>query len=129
MERKEYVRIHIDLIPQEIIDEYDLHSKKDHNGMVYLEVGKGMYGLPQAGILANKLLAKRLAEDGYFQTPHTPGLWKHVWRPVMFTLCVDDFGVEYVGDEHANHLITALKKFYEISIDWGGTLYLGMTLA
>jgi hypothetical protein len=27
-----------------------------------------------------------------------------------FTLVVDDFGVHYVGDEHANHLINALKK-------------------
>jgi hypothetical protein len=37
-----------------------------------------MYGLPQAGILANKLLKKWLARHGYFEQPHTPGLWKHV---------------------------------------------------
>ena len=56
-----------------------------------------MYGLPQAGILANKLLRKRLATFGYIEVPHTPGLWKYIWLPVQFTLVVDDFGVKYVG--------------------------------
>ena len=32
-----------------------------------------MYGLPQAGILANKLLQKRLAPDGYYDMP------QHTW--------------------------------------------------
>jgi hypothetical protein len=32
-----------------------------------------MYGLPQAGILANKLLKKHLAKYGYFEQSHTPG--------------------------------------------------------
>ena len=56
-----------------------------------------MYGLPKAGILANKLLKKRLAKYGYFEMPHTPGLWKHVSRPIAFTLVVDDFGIKYEG--------------------------------
>ena len=58
-----------------------------------MEIRRGMYGLPQAGILANKLLRTRLARHGYFEQPHTPGLWKHLSRPVWFNLCVDDFGV------------------------------------
>jgi hypothetical protein len=45
-----------------------------------------MYGLPQAGILANKLLEKRLNAHGYFQHCHTPGLWAHRSRPIQFTL-------------------------------------------
>jgi hypothetical protein len=39
-----------------------------------MEICKGMYGLPQAGILANKLLKKRLAKHRYFEQLHTPGL-------------------------------------------------------
>ncbi len=39
-----------------------------------MEIRKGMYGLPQAGILANKLLKLGLARHGYFELPHTPGL-------------------------------------------------------
>jgi hypothetical protein len=67
------------------------------DGHVYIEVQKGMYGLPQAGILTNQLLARRLAIHGYHQTKFTPGLWQHVTRPIQFTLVVDDFGIEYVG--------------------------------
>jgi hypothetical protein len=84
-----YMRLAIDTHPQEIIDQYALLGLV-HNGFVYLEIRKGMYGLPQAGILANQLLVKRLAP---FVT-HTPGLWRHKHRPVLFSLVVDDFGVK-----------------------------------
>ncbi|KAL7478060.1 hypothetical protein ACHAW6_003843 [Cyclotella cf. meneghiniana] len=47
----------------------------DSKGMVYLKVTKGMYGLPQAGLLAYKLLEKRLNKHGYFQSKIIPGLW------------------------------------------------------
>jgi hypothetical protein len=59
-----------------------------------------MYGLPQAGILANKLFKKCLAHQGYFEQPHTPGLWKRVTHPIWCNLCVDDFGIKYIGQEH-----------------------------
>ena len=75
-----------------------------------MEIRKGIYGLPQAGILANNLLKKRLAKIGYFEVPHTPGLWKHITRPIQFTLVVDDFGIKYVGEEQAKHLLGALQK-------------------
>jgi hypothetical protein len=128
MERYEYMRLPIALIPPEIIDAYNLRDLV-HNGYVYIEIRKGMYGLPQAGILANQLLTKRLAVDGYYPTTHTPGLFRHRWRPIIFSLVVDDFGVQYTGTEHANHLVQTLKKHYTISEDWAGTLYCGLTLA
>ena len=87
-----------------------------------------MYGLPQAGILANKLLKQRLAKYGYYEVAHTPGLWKHLSRPISFTLVVDDFGIKYVGKEHADHLLNALKQHYTLDIDWTGSLYCGIAL-
>jgi hypothetical protein len=127
MPRYEYMKIPVELIPAEIMTAYNLHEKV-HNGYVYIEIQKGMYGLPQAGLLANQLLAKRLAKFGYYQATHTHGLWKHTWRPIQFTLVVDDFGVMYVGKEHADHLADALRQHYQISVDWKGELYCGMTL-
>ena len=62
-----------------------------------MKIRKAIYGLPQAGVLSNKILKKRLAPAGYYNTPHTPGLRKHVSHPISFTLVVDDFGVKYVG--------------------------------
>ena len=60
--------------------------------------------------------------------PHTPGLWRHVTRPILFLLVVDDFGVKYVGTEHAQHLINTLKKWYQLTVDWKGQTYCGINL-
>ena len=117
----------IDDIPEEIIVEYNLSEKVTDDGHVYVEIRKGMYGLPQAGILAQQLLEQRLNEHGYSQSKAVPGLWTHKTRPISFTLVVDDFGVKYVGKEHATHLISILKQFYEISEDWTGSKYIGIT--
>ena len=46
---------------------------------------------------------------------YKPGLWFHEWRPIQFSLVVDDFGVKYVGEENAKHLVNALVEHYEIS--------------
>ena len=98
----------------------------DKKGCVYCEVTRGMYGLPQAELLAQEQLTKRLNKSGYTQSQVTPGFWKHKWRPISFALVVDDFGVKYVGEEHANHLISVLKEHYEIDVDWEGTRFLGL---
>jgi hypothetical protein len=75
----EYMRLGLDLIPDEIIAQYNLHELVNEQGWVYLEIRMGKYGLPQAGILTNKLLEKRLNTRGYYQCQHTSGLWRHVW--------------------------------------------------
>ena len=104
-----------------------MHSKTtgDH---VYVKIFKRMYRLPQAGLLANELLEKRLNKYRYYQSKLVPGLWTHEWRPIQFTLVVDDFGVKYVGKEHAQHLYTVLKKYYPVTPDWTGDRYIGITL-
>jgi hypothetical protein len=33
---------------------------------------------------------------------------------------VDDFGIKFVGREHAKHLMAPIKNNYEISSDWTG---------
>jgi hypothetical protein len=126
MSRYEYVRIKIDDIPKEIIVEYNLQEKVTTDGHVYVEIQKGMYGLPQAGILAQQLLEQRLNQHGYSQSKAVPGLWTYATWPISFTLVVDDFGVKYVGKEHAMHLISILKQSYEISEDWTGSKYIGI---
>jgi hypothetical protein len=85
-----------------------------------------MYGLPQAGILANDDLVLHLGHNGYTQSDHTPGLFTHIDRPISFCLVVDDFGVKYVGQEHAQHLLDVLQQKYTITADWTGALYVGL---
>ena len=127
LDRPEYMKMKIELFPQEFIDEYDLLPKVK-NGYVYIKIIWEMYGLPQAGILANKLLKERLLTEGYYEVKYTPGLFKHKLRPVWFTLVVDNFGVKYIGKKHAEHSFSVLKEIYDIEIDWKGKLYCGITL-
>jgi hypothetical protein len=115
MERPEFMRMKLSDLPEDFVKLYNLTNIADGNGVVYVKIQKGMYGLPQAGILANKLLEQQLNEHGYRQSPTTPGLWKHEKRPISFTLCVDDFGVKYVGQEHAEHLLKVLTQHYTCS--------------
>ena len=63
---------------------------------MWLEIRKAIYGLPQAGILANKQLQEKPQPHGYYEVAHTPELWRHVARQVQFSLVVDDFGVKYL---------------------------------
>jgi hypothetical protein len=126
--RPEYIWIKIKDIPEEIIEEYHLREKVIEAGHVYIEANKGMHGIPQAGLIANQQLKKRLNKHGYWQRKLVPGPWKHDKRPIQFTLVVDDFGVKYVGKEHAVHLQKVLEAHYKLTCNWTGNRYIGITL-
>jgi hypothetical protein len=127
MEEYEYIRIPVSVIPESIMIEYDLAGLV-HNGAVYCEIRKGMYGLPQAGRIANDRLTKFLEPHGYTPVAVTPGLWKHHTKDITFTLVVDDFGVKYTDKKDAEHLMACLKENYVVKEDWEGTRYCGLTI-
>ena len=127
LKRPEYVRVSLGDIPEEIIKKYKLKDIAT-KGAVHIMATRGMYGLPQAGLLANQLLEKRLNKAGYRQSKLVPGLWKHDWRPIQFTLVVDDFGVKYLGKEHADHLKKTLESSYGVTTEWDGKRYIGIIL-
>ena len=112
--------------PQEIKNEYGYFISSD--GLVYLEICKGMYGLKEAGVLAFKQLIKSLAPHGYEPMPQSTGLWQHHTLKTASALCIDDFGVKYFSKTDANYLINALQQNYNITNDWTGSLYCGLML-
>ena len=126
--RYEFMRMPIALIPQEIIQEYHLQNIVSNDGYIYMQIEKGMYGLPQAGKIANQELETHLAPFGYHPCPRTPGLWRHKTRPISFALVVDDFAIKYVGQEHKNHLLKALESKYKVTIDDQATQFCGISL-
>jgi hypothetical protein len=98
------------------IAHYKLNEIATPDGYIfYCKIQKGMYGLPQAGIIAQQLLKECLEKNGYHQRKTTPGLWMHDTRPISFSLVVDDFGVKYVGEENAQHLLDTVRKYYKCS--------------
>jgi hypothetical protein len=125
--RYEYMRMLLSRFPEEIVNTYNL-TALDVDVWVYIEIRKGMYGLKHAGLLATKILQKRVSLCGYYQARHTPGMWLHKTRPIALSLIVDDFTVKYVGKQHAYHLRDALLRSYELTTDWEGKLYSGMSL-
>ena len=87
-----------------------------------------MYGLPQAGILANTRLRTLLSKHGYMQCKNTHDLFCHHTQKSTFILVVDDFGIKYMSESNLQHLITAVRELYTITIDKSGTLYCGLTM-
>jgi hypothetical protein len=94
---------------EDIVNTYNLTALAV-DGWVYIEIRKGGYGLKKVGLLDNQLLQKRLSPFGYYPARHTPGLWIHKTRPIVFSLIVDDFTVKYVAKQHADHLWDALLR-------------------
>jgi hypothetical protein len=127
LEYFEYMKIPLALFPVWTIEQCNLH-KLALDGWVYIKMRRAVWGLPQAGILANKRLRRKLAPFGYHESVNTPGLWWHEFRPLTFTLVVNDFGVKFVNRADVDHLISSIKKTYTLTEDWTGSLYCGITL-
>ena len=90
---------------------------------------KGMYGLKQAGLIANQLLETRLSKYGFAPARHTHGLWKHENLPIQFSLVVDDFGIQNTNKDDSQYLLDALGHHYKaVTRDWNGSVFCGISL-
>ena len=123
----QYIRIPLKYLTQEIRNEYNTLDIVD-NDYVYIEIGKGMYGLKEAGTLAFNYVVENLKPHGYHLMELTSGLWKHeIWK-TTFELCVDDFVVKYHNQNDLEHLLNALNTKYEISTDRTGSIYIELAI-
>ena len=67
MKRFEYIEVKLEIIPQEIINQYKSTSI-DHERWICIETRKGTYVLPQTGRLVNDELKAHLATYRYYPT-------------------------------------------------------------
>jgi hypothetical protein len=103
--------------------EYNLTTLIHHN-CIYLEIHKGMYGLPQASRSANDCLTAFLAPHGYAPVPITPGLWKHADSDLVFALVADDFGIKYTNKANAEvDAYSQTTLLHQRRLDWGVLLW------
>jgi hypothetical protein len=111
--RPEYMRMSRKQISEIIIAEY---GYEDYcvNDMLYFQINKGMYGLPQAGFLAQERLIEHIAEHGYIQSDLVPCLFRHATNGISFVLVVDDFGIKYKSVSGRDHLLATLCKNHEL---------------
>ena len=124
--RPEFLRIPLKFIAPCVIDKHHLRPLISGNSVLF-SVHRGMYGLPQAGFLAQLQLVTHLRLHGYHQTA-TPCLFRHISNGIAFTLVVDDFLVKYPEKASADHLHRTLSMLYEMKVDWSASKYIGFTL-
>ena len=91
----EYMKLPLSMLPQEIVDHYNLKDIVAAGGYVYMEIKKGMTRLKKAGRLASNRLTKNMAINGYATVLHTPSLWHHHMLDLLFSIFVNDFGINY----------------------------------
>ena len=127
LDRPEWIRINRRHISDAMLTKHNLWDYLV-NGSVLFRIDKGMYGLPQAGLLAKSELTAHLASGGYHEDSTIPCLFKHVSNGVLFSLVVDDFGVSYNDPAGAEHLHQHLLQRYPHRINWQPKKYLGVTI-
>jgi hypothetical protein len=72
--RFEYMKMLLSRFPEEIIQKYNLNALAV-DSWVYIEIRKGMYGLKQAGLLANQITTNSVSTIWILSgTPHTRSL-------------------------------------------------------
>ena len=64
----------------------------------------------------------------FHQSRIVPGLWKHESQLIQFALVVDDFEVKFISKEHSQYLLDCLTTHYNVSTDWKGEKFIGLTL-
>jgi hypothetical protein len=123
----EFVKFKVDLIPLNIIKHYNLEPLI-HDGYIYAQINRAIYGLKQSGKIANQDLITHLGKHGYRPAAITEGLFVHETRPTAFSLVVDDFAIRYSTKEDAEHLINCIREKYPFKVDWEAKQYIGISL-
>ena len=88
----------------------------------------GCEDFPKTDYWRKELLKERVCKCGYYQREYTLGRWLHKNCSIVFSLCVDNFGVKYTKEEDKKHLLDRLNKHYKVTADYKGTQYLGINL-
>ena len=128
LQSPEYMWAKLGNIPQATQQQFGLPALATPDGRILIKIIRGIYGLPQAGRLAQAKLFAHLAAHGYKECKNTPCLFRHATRNISFTLVVDDFGVGWSNRDDLDHLIATLQLLYKLTINLSGTRYLGLTL-
>ena len=80
MDIYEYMKLPLDIIPEEIIQQYNIRNLS-YKGFGYMEIKEGIYGLPQAVNNSNDKPKLYLAKFGYKPAPIIPGICWYQTRP------------------------------------------------
>ena len=114
------------LLPQNSIEGYRVHAHPHQNHpkwnprrikgkwllaqRIYLCSNKqGHVWIGASRSTGKRDFRKTIRKNGFAQTQHTLGKWKHHSKPIQFTLVVDDFSVKYNEKQDTQYLIKFLQ--------------------
>ena len=118
LEDYQYIRFAINMIPQDIIDEYNLEAIVHEDSYCYVEIRKVMYGLHKEAYVASAKLKRVLGLEVYTPSKFTPGLFTYKTREIVFSLVVDNFGAKYKMREDAEHWLKSIQGRYLVKVEW-----------
>jgi hypothetical protein len=128
MTQDKYIYIFLQMLFPPILVQYNLTSLIQNN-CVYVEIRKGMFGLPQAGKMAKNQSISPLAPFGYDPVPFTACLLQHNIQDITFCLVVDNFGPEHTNNIHTEHLLSSVHTYnYKLNTGWTGSCLCGPSL-
>ena len=107
-------------LPLGVIRSYNLTKIIAPDGYVHIKIKKSTSGLKQAAILAYQNLVQNISKHGYTPIPQIFGMWKHTMKPIIFCLCVDNFGIKYCTKDNVDHLLNKLQQTYKVTTYWEG---------
>ena len=82
IDRSKYMSLKLSNPPKRMVQHYNIEEKATMDVYMYVEIKRGMYGLPQAGLIVQQLLEKRLNKKGYHQSEIKPRFWTHNCCPI-----------------------------------------------
>ena len=86
MSRPDYMRIHSEYFPPDIIELYQIHGLIAEDGYVHIKKIRGMYGLKQAAIIFYNQLVSHMYPHGYYPASFTIRLWAHKTREMFWPI-------------------------------------------
>ena len=69
-----------------------------------------------------------MKKHGFVQAKKTDDLFTHVLRDILFTLVVDDFGIQYTNKQDCDYLIRIMTEKYKFQVDYDAKQYIGIHL-
>jgi hypothetical protein len=127
----QFIKIYVHQFSHDVLSSLSLlpFIKIDGQGKKYIlfRIDKTMYGLKESGKLSNMRVVTLLSSFGFHETS-TPCLFRHVSRPILFVLGVDDFGVKYHNRVDFDYLVSCLTTLYHVKAHPTGTKFLGFTV-
>jgi len=105
-------------IPEETIIEFNLR-KFESNGIVAFKVPGCMYGLKEAGLIAQKVLLRILKENGYSEPDNMMIVRANDPKDnTAAVINVDNFGIKYTDEANARKMLNVIEgNGYVIKVD------------